>query len=216
MSPPVILLDMDGVVVDWDAGFYKAYGRGADQIVRSSYYMEACVPAEHRDRAIELFHSKDFFLNLPPMRGSLDAVRTFLFMQAVPQPVRAGVACARQVRAMAARGYKVLFCTSPVLTSAHCASEKYGWIIKHFGQGWASSVVMTADKTTVPPPAISADLRRDLARTSRAISRDLAGARRHPDRRQAEYHRLDDANVAAGARPPCTRLACIRACTPHA
>ena len=71
----MILLDMDGVVVDWDAGFYKAYGHGADQIVRSSYYMEACVPAEHRDRAIDLFHSKEFFLNLPPMKGSLDAVR---------------------------------------------------------------------------------------------------------------------------------------------
>ena len=24
VSPPVILLDMDGVVVDWDSGFYKA------------------------------------------------------------------------------------------------------------------------------------------------------------------------------------------------
>ena len=36
-----------------------------------------------------------------------------------------------------------------MLTSEFCASEKYGWIVKHFGQGWASAVVMTADKTTV-------------------------------------------------------------------
>ncbi len=71
----MILLDMDGVVVDWDAGFYKAYGRGADQIVRSSYYMEACVPAEHRVRSIDLFQSKELLLTLPPMKGSLDAVR---------------------------------------------------------------------------------------------------------------------------------------------
>jgi hypothetical protein len=36
-----------------------------------------------------------------------------------------------------------------VLTSDWCASEKYEWVVRHFGRGAASRVVMTSDKTAV-------------------------------------------------------------------
>ena len=48
LASPIVLLDMDGVVVDWDAGFAKAWaGRAPVQRTRS-YFMEDCVPAAHR------------------------------------------------------------------------------------------------------------------------------------------------------------------------
>jgi hypothetical protein len=36
-----------------------------------------------------------------------------------------------------------------VLTSVWCASEKYEWVVRHFGQGAAGRVIMTSDKTAV-------------------------------------------------------------------
>lgn len=50
---------------------------------------------------------------------------------------------------MVAKGFQVLFCTSPVLTSAVCPSEKFEWIRKHFGPGWVGRIVITSDKTIV-------------------------------------------------------------------
>lgn len=50
---------------------------------------------------------------------------------------------------MVAKGYRVFFCTSPVLTSGSCPSEKFEWVRKHFGPGWVSRIVLTSDKTLV-------------------------------------------------------------------
>merc|ERR1719198_2678161 len=91
---------MDGVVVDWDAGFARAWGGRSPIQRKASYYMEKCVPEALHDEAIALLHSEGFFLNLPPMEGAVAAVK-----------------------AMVAKGFKVFFCTSPVLTSSHCAGE---------------------------------------------------------------------------------------------
>ena len=126
LASPIVLLDMDGVVVDWDAGFTKAWANRSPIDRTKSYAMEECVPAAHRAAAIELFHSKGFFRGLPPMAGSLSAVK-----------------------AMAAKGYRVFFCTSPVLTSENCAGEKYEWIRAHLGNEWVSRVIVTSDKTAV-------------------------------------------------------------------
>ena len=55
LSAPVVLLDMDGVVVDWDAGFLAAWG-GRSAVDRSHYAMEQCVPAARYAEAQKLFH----------------------------------------------------------------------------------------------------------------------------------------------------------------
>ena len=47
----VVLVDMDGVLVDWDAGFRAAWA-GRTPIDRSaSYAMEKCVPPAHEEAA---------------------------------------------------------------------------------------------------------------------------------------------------------------------
>ena len=126
LAAPIVLLDMDGVVVDWDAGFRAAWGARAPIDRAASYAMEECVPAAHRADAVALFHARGFFRGLPPMAGAVDAVR-----------------------AMAAKGYRVFFCTSPVLTSENCAGEKFEWIRAHFGAEWVRKIIVTSDKTAV-------------------------------------------------------------------
>jgi len=126
MAAPVVLVDMDGVLVDWDRGFASEWG-GASPIDRTvSYSMEDCVPKEAFPQAKALYHSEGFFANLPPMEG--------------------GPAALKQ---LAAKGYRVFICTAPVLSSHYCAQEKFGWIRKHLGPEWLSRIIMTTDKTTV-------------------------------------------------------------------
>lgn len=42
VAPPLILVDMDGVIVDWDAGFYEAWGERCEVDREKSYFM-VCV-----------------------------------------------------------------------------------------------------------------------------------------------------------------------------
>ena len=123
-----MLLDMDGVVVDWDAGFRAAWAaRGHAPPERArSYYMEECFREPGlREEAVRLFHAEGFFRDLPPREGALAAVREI------------------------AEAYEVFICTSPVLTSAFCAAEKYAWVERHLGAEWKRRVVLTSDKTLV-------------------------------------------------------------------
>jgi len=120
----MILIDMDGVLVDWDAGFKKVWG---DRPLgpRSHYEMEECVRKEDAEEAKAMYTSKGFFLNLPPMRGALDAISE-----------------------IASRGYIVHICTKPVL-SPYCVQEKYEWVRKHLGEEWMTRIIMTHDKTVI-------------------------------------------------------------------
>ena len=124
---PRVLLDMDGVVVDWDEGFRAAWAaRGHAPPERArSYYMEECVEPGLREEAVALFHAEGFFRDLPPREGALAAVSEV------------------------AEAYEVFICTSPVLTSPFCAAEKYAWVERHLGADWKRRVVITSDKTLV-------------------------------------------------------------------
>ncbi|CEM09910.1 unnamed protein product [Vitrella brassicaformis CCMP3155] len=126
ISPTIILIDMDGTLVDWDAGFY-AHWKDRSSVDRTvSYAMEECVPKNYRQEAMDIFHSKGFFLNLPPYPGAIEALK-----------------------AMTAAGYEVWIATSPIKTSHYCAQEKLEWVLKHLGQEWIAKTILTQDKTVL-------------------------------------------------------------------
>jgi hypothetical protein len=43
IAPPIILLDMDGALVDWDSGFRAKWAERSTIDRRKSYYMQLCV-----------------------------------------------------------------------------------------------------------------------------------------------------------------------------
>jgi 5'-nucleotidase len=143
LSPTTILLDMDGVLVDWDAGFRKEwarYGHDPSAIDRSkSYSMEDCVKPELRKAALAVMSQPGFFRDLPPMEGAVKAVEE-----------------------MIERGFSVLICTSPLPCNPTCPQDKIEWVRTHLGHvefrqpGDANKridaqeiVVLTRDKTFV-------------------------------------------------------------------
>jgi 5'-nucleotidase len=126
LAPPVILVDMDGCLVDWDKGFAKVWGKRSPIDRKKSYAMEMCVPESYKQQATEIFHAPGFFLNLPPMAGGVKALHE-----------------------LAAKGYRVFLCTSPVTTSPNCAGEKFEWVRANLGPEWVPRIIITSDKTAV-------------------------------------------------------------------
>jgi len=143
LSPTTVLLDMDGVIVDWDAGFRRAwarFGHDPSKIDRSkSYAMEECVAPELKSAAIAVMSQPGFFQDLPPMEGAVKAVEE-----------------------MVERGFSVLICTSPLPCNPTCPQDKIEWVRRHLGHiefrqpadatkrlEAHDIVVMTRDKTFV-------------------------------------------------------------------
>lgn len=123
VAPPVVLLDMDGALINWDKGFLKVWGNRSPLDRTKSYFIEECVPHEFRSQAVDIFMEKGFFENLEPMEGALEAVKD-----------------------MEEEGYKLYICTTPVKHSKYCAQEKINWVAKHLGDHWIDRIILCHDK----------------------------------------------------------------------
>jgi len=125
LARPVVLVDMSGVLVDWDRGFLDTWA-GRSPVDRSHYEMERCVPADRYTEAKELFKSEGFYRSLPEMAGGINALQE-----------------------MIRKGYEVLIVSAPLAESQYCAQEKFDWVREHLGEEWLNRVVLTMDKTSV-------------------------------------------------------------------
>jgi len=126
LAPIVVLLDMDGTVVDWDSGFRKAWANRSTIDRTRSYAMEECVPEEFKDEAKKIMMAPGFFRHLPPFPNAV-----------------------QKVKSMEHAGFQIWFCTSPLLGNPTCCQEKLEWIQEHFGEEYVKRVILCQDKTTV-------------------------------------------------------------------
>uniref|UniRef100_A0A8K9USR2 Uncharacterized protein n=1 Tax=Oncorhynchus mykiss TaxID=8022 RepID=A0A8K9USR2_ONCMY len=131
-----VLVDMDGVIADFEGGFLKKY--------RARYPNEPYITLEDRrgfwvssqygnlrsdlcEKAISIWESKDFFIELEPLPGGVQAVKEMAKME----------------------NTDVFICTSPIKHYIHCPGEKYAWIEKHLGYDFLDQIILTRDKTVV-------------------------------------------------------------------
>lgn len=134
--PVRVLVDMDGVLADFEAGLLRGFQR--------NFPREPYVPLEERrgffareqyralrpdlaDKVASVYEAPGFFLNLEPIPGALEAMREMNDMQDT----------------------EVFICTSPLLKYDHCVREKYGWVEKHLGPQFVERIILTRDKTMV-------------------------------------------------------------------
>lgn len=133
---PVILLDLDNTIVDWDSEFQArwrkrnaGHANQHPEIItnRSHFEVESNFPEEYRQDVLDVIGEPGFYRNLETFPGALEAVKE-----------------------MEQAGCVVRFCTSthPVCHS-QCALEKMDWITENFGADYVSKVIITSDKTTV-------------------------------------------------------------------
>lgn len=127
-----ILIDMDGVLADFERGVletYRALHPGKPFVPldqRTSFYVKSQYPPECQPFIEEIYTSRGFYSGLPPISGALEALPQLL-----------------------GRGDEVFICTSPLLRNPSCVQDKYDWVERHLGRDWLERMIVTKDKTLV-------------------------------------------------------------------
>ncbi|XP_060573932.1 5'(3')-deoxyribonucleotidase, cytosolic type-like isoform X1 [Ruditapes philippinarum] len=129
-----VLLDMDGVLCDFEGDFLEAFKR--------KYPDEPHIELEDREGfwlreqyekmkpgstplCSAIYNSRGFFQNLSEIPGAVDAAREMAILE----------------------GVDVFICTSPLNNYKYCLKEKFHWVEKHLGRNWCEKIILTKDKT---------------------------------------------------------------------
>jgi 5'-nucleotidase len=154
LLPVIILLDMDGVLADFEQGFVRGWTARfpgqppLDPRDRRHFSIRDDYP-EHQGAMVQAdYHAEGFFRDLTPMPGALDAAR-----------------------ALVGLGHDVRICTSPLRHYRHCVPEKYEWIDAHLGPEFVNRMIVTRDKTLVRGDVLSMTTPTSPARSGVAARR---------------------------------------------
>jgi 5'-nucleotidase len=141
MNKPIILIDMDGVIVDYISNLIsvvkEGFHDGLDPKLLEISYNDVTIQniedlfdyCEKTKKHIkDNLHIPGMFENPRPIPGAIEAVKIL------------------------AEHFEVFLCSSPFsgrVDSDHGWSEKVSWIRKHFGKEWIDKLILTRDKTVV-------------------------------------------------------------------
>lgn len=128
----LILIDQDGVLADFERGFYAAWQAGGHPHPalpleqRRSFYVRDDYPAKLRAEVEAIYTAPGFYRDLPAITGAVDALTALL-----------------------EQGHDVRICTSPLNQYRNCVPEKFEWVERHLGSQFVSRIIVTKDKTIV-------------------------------------------------------------------
>lgn len=125
----IILVDLDGVIADFRKGFINAWKKKFphEQLQKQrSFYLADDYPPKLNKKIQSIYCAKNFFCNLPPVRGSKKALKE-----------------------MGALGHDVRICTAFVSRNTYCFYEKQQWIERHFGHEYVKKALFVKDKTFI-------------------------------------------------------------------
>jgi len=128
----LILIDQDGPLADFEQGFinkWQSLFPGEFFIPleeRTTFYIRQQYPKNLIEKVDSVYSAPDFFRNLPPTKGAIEAINKLLSL-----------------------GHDVRICTSPLSHYENCVLEKFEWVEKHFGRQFTKRMILTKDKTMV-------------------------------------------------------------------
>ncbi|XP_039083197.1 5'(3')-deoxyribonucleotidase, mitochondrial isoform X2 [Hyaena hyaena] len=211
-----VLVDMDGVLADFEGGFLKKFrARFPDQPFialedRRGFWVSeqyGRLQPGLSEKAISIWESENFFLDLEPLPGAVEAVKQMAELENVSSlvlpslsisPFRSqrgqliGPAHRLAPALQKCHSTDVFICTSPIKMYKYCPYEKYAWVEKHFGPDFLDQIVLATDKTVV-----SADLLID-------DRPDITGAEPHPSWEHVLFTACHNRHVRL--QPPSRRL----------
>ena len=127
-----ILVDMDGVLSDFDGEFLKRWRERYPEKIyipleeRTSFYVKDSYPEDLKPLVTDILLEPSFFREMMPMTGAIQAMKEMKDME-----------------------FEIFICTSPLTAYKNCVLEKYEWVEKHLGADWVSQIILTKDKTLV-------------------------------------------------------------------
>jgi 5'-nucleotidase len=129
----VILVDMDGVLCDYAAGFDLCWaGAYPDRPTRESlgelarYQVQDAFPPEWKSDIYRILREQRFFRDLPPIEGGVKALKE-----------------------MKKEGWEPFICTAPMTSSKFCMSDKQAWVDKYLGYNWVRRRILASNKALV-------------------------------------------------------------------
>lgn len=131
-TPPVLLLDMDGPLADFDAQCWEAcherellidIGRPEDQSFR--YFTDHVISKQHRAELRRLIEQPGWFRNLPPVAGAIEGTQDLIRM-----------------------GFDIWVCTKPLETNPRCRDDKAAWLREYLPE-LEHKLIITPDKSMV-------------------------------------------------------------------
>ena len=127
-----ILVDMDGVIADFESGFIshwkrlypkKEFIRIQDRI---THKIVDQYPASLKGTIEKIYQRPGFFKSLPPIPDGINSLQKML-----------------------EEGYDVFICSSPLDNFKNCVLEKYEWVEEKLGFDWTQRLILTKDKTLI-------------------------------------------------------------------
>lgn len=128
-----LLYDLDGNFAHFDLRFQG--------LIDSLY--------PHLDGIPHYTEQKQFNIWLDRTEEEQDAIRTVMNypgFYADLLPMEGAVEAFKEAEA---EGYEVFFLSAPWITNPTCASDKYNWIERVFGEGYGNKLILAKDKTVV-------------------------------------------------------------------
>lgn len=126
------LIDMDGVLADFDGEFLKRWReRYPDKFYvplteRTTFYVKEQYPDELKPLVSEIVGNPGFFRDMMPMAGGKEALTE-----------------------MESMGHELFICTSPLSRYRNCVLEKFEWVDRVLGPSWVKRIILTRDKTLI-------------------------------------------------------------------
>lgn len=121
---------MDGVLASFEQGFLNLWRKlypDRDFVPfesRRAFYLKLDYPQNYWPQIEEVYNSKGFFENLPPVEGAIKALNQ-----------------------IAKEGHTIKICTIPLVANPFSREEKLIWIEKHLGKQFLKDTIITADKS---------------------------------------------------------------------
>lgn len=134
-----ILIDMDGVLVDFETTLYQAYRREnphlryIDPKHRQGMYMDAQYRKEIGEKEYQI------------LRDLLDRDHFYRDML----PIESAITKVNQLIDSYSDKFEIFICTSPHWTNRTCAFDKTNWVNKYIPKLPVNRIIMTSDKTVV-------------------------------------------------------------------
>lgn len=128
----VILVDLDGVIADFELGFLNSWRKKYPQEFyvplkkRQAFKIRDDYPEELGNRVKGIYFKEGFFKSLPEIPGSIQTIKK-----------------------LSEGGHQVFICTNPMSGHITCVMEKFEWVREKLGPEWDKRIIVTEDKTLV-------------------------------------------------------------------